>query len=285
MGFRTVVVQNRSKLDLKLNYLVCRGEKEVRVFIPEISVLILESTAISLTSALVSQLIKNNVKIIFCDEKHNPESEVVGYHEHYLSSKKIKTQICWQEQTKGEIWRQIVKDKILKQSVFLKEIGCFKESDMLANYIKQVEFNDVTNREGHSAKVYFNALWGLDFCRRKDSWTNTALNYGYSILLSLFNREIAKNGYIAQLGIWHKNEFNAFNLASDLMEPFRVLVDKIVYLEKEEQNWKNSILSLLEKQIVINNKSQFLENAVSEYCSSVFDSLESGEINLKFYVL
>ena len=72
MGFRTVVIKSRSKLDLRLNYLICRGEKEIKVFIPEISTLIVESTAVSLTAALISELTKNKVKIIFCDEKHNP---------------------------------------------------------------------------------------------------------------------------------------------------------------------------------------------------------------------
>jgi len=285
MGFRTIVVQNRSKLDLKLNYLVCRGETEVRVYIPEISVLILESTAISLTSALISQLIKNNVKIIFCDEKHNPESEVVGYREHYLSSKKIKIQMLWEQSTKELVWQQIVREKIKKQSEFLKEIGCFKESELLQEYVTQVELNDYSNREGHAAKVYFNALWGQNFSRRSDSWTNVALNYGYSILLSLFNREVVKNGYLTQLGIWHKNEFNHFNLSSDLMEPFRVLVDRIVFYETKESEWKDKVLSLLEKQVKINNKSQYLENAITEYSLSIFDSLQTNNVDISFYVL
>ena len=284
MGFRTVIVQKRSKLDLKLNYMVCRGENEVKVYIPEISVLILESTAISLTSALISQLIKNNVKIIFCDEKHNPESEVVGYHEHYMSSKRIKNQIQWKEEIKGEIWQEIVKEKIKKQKDFLIEQNFLQEAKLLSEYISQVDFNDCSNREGHAAKVYFNALWGVNFCRRNNSWTNIALNYGYSILLSLFNREIAKNGYIAQIGIWHKNEFNPYNLASDLMEPFRILIDRAVYLETKEATWKDTVLNILKKQVVINNKSQYLDNAIAEYCLSVFDSLESGNIKIKFYV-
>lgn len=81
---------------------------------------------------------------------------------------------------------------------------------------------------GHAAKVYFNALFGMDFTRTEESSINAALNYGYGILLSAFNREIVLNGYITQLGLFHNNMFNQFNLGSDLMEPFRTIVDQKV---------------------------------------------------------
>ena len=92
----------------------------------------------------------------------------------------------------------------------------------------QVELLDASNREGHAAKVYFNALFGMDFTRSADISINAALNYGYSLLLSAFNREISANGYLTQLGIYHNNMFNHFNLACDFMEPYRVIVDWFV---------------------------------------------------------
>lgn len=118
MGFRTIVIKNRCKLDLRMNYLVCRGEEEKRVYIPEISYLLLESTAISLTTALLSELLKNNVKIIFCDEKHNPESEVVSFYGNYNCVSKIKKQQAWSEQSKSETWKEIVQSKIKQQEFF-----------------------------------------------------------------------------------------------------------------------------------------------------------------------
>ncbi len=101
--------------------------------------------------------------------------------------------------------------------------------------MKEIELGDKTNREGHAAKVYFNALFGMDFSRSKECAINAALNYGYGILLSCFNREVIANGYITQLGLFHNNMFNQFNLASDLMEPFRILVDRIVVKNKPEK--------------------------------------------------
>lgn len=290
MGFRTIVIQNRSKLDLRMNYLVCRGEKELKVFIPEISYLILESTAISLTTALLSELIKNNVKIIFCDEKHNPESELVGFYGNYNCVSKLKSQSYWEDDIKAQIWREIIKNKIYQQALFLKELDCLDEARLLNDYYTNVDLNDISNREGHSAKVYFNAIFGNDFCRREEGNINRALNYGYSLLLSCFNREVVKQGYLTQLGIWHKNEFNFFNLSCDLMEPFRVLVDRIVFKLISEnadfKEYKIRLLDIFKVQVLINGKKQFLESAISIYCQSVFDGLNNKKWNnIKFYEL
>lgn len=284
MGFRTVIVKNRSKLDLKMNYLVCRSQEITKVFIPEISTLILESTAISLTSALVSELIKNNVKIIFCDEKHNPESELVPYHNNYNSVKKIREQLDWKDSTKEKIWAQIVKAKIINQAKFLKDLNKATESNLLISYSNQIYDNDLTNREGHAAKVYFNTLFGLDFSRRTERNINSMLNYGYSIIMSCFNRELTRLGYLTQLGIWHKNEFNPFNLACDLMEPFRTIVDRKALSIKEDINFRIPILEILNEKVKIDGKLQTLENAIAIYCQSVIDALNCNKESLiKFY--
>lgn len=284
MGFRTVIIKNRSKLDLRMNYLVCRNETETKIFIPEISNLILESTAISLTCALVSELIKNNVKIIFCDEKHNPEGEVVSYYGNFNCVANIKKQFDWNNTIKGNVWFEIIKNKIKQQQAFLLELNFVKEFNMLESYINSLKFNDETNREGHAAKVYFNAVFGNNFCRRNENFINKALNYGYSVLLSCFNRELNKMGYLTQIGIWHKNDFNFFNLSSDIMEPFRILIDRIVFNLTEESNYKINILEIFNKQIKIDGKMQFFENAISVYCQSIINALNENDLGkIKFY--
>lgn len=285
MSFRTVVIKNRSKLDLHMNYLVCRNNEETRVYIPEISVLILESTAISLTTALLSELVKNNVKIIFCDERHNPESEVMPFYGSYNSLDSINKQIKWKKDNKEKVWTYIIHQKIKKQKEFLLDLGKIQEANLLASYIEDIELNDSTNREGHAAKVYFNAIWGLDFTRRNDDFVNGALNYGYAILLACFNSVLTSKGYLTQLGIWHKNEFNEFNLACDLMEPFRILIDRIVFqINKDDQNFKSKILEIFELKVKIAGKEQYFENAISIYVQSVLDALENGGINrIKIY--
>ncbi|MEG2540918.1 MAG: type II CRISPR-associated endonuclease Cas1, partial [Clostridia bacterium] len=225
MAFRTVVVKNRCKLDFSLNYMVCRGEVETKIHLSEIAFLIVETTAVSITAALLVELIKNKIKVIFCDEKHMPNFQLIGFDDNYHSVKQIKQQIGWSNKIKEEVWTDIVKNKIENQSKILKKFHCIEEN-MLKKYVEELSNGDETNREGHAAKVYFNALFG-NIGRRVPNFYNSALNYGYSILLSAFCREITASGCITQLGIWHCNEFNPCNFASDLMETFRIIVDDL----------------------------------------------------------
>ncbi len=110
----------------------------------------------------------------------------------------------------------------------MNELGRYTESSLIRSYLGQIELYDATNREGHAAKVYFNAVFGMDFTRSAECPENAALNYGYGIILSAFNREITACGYLTQLGIFHSNMFNHYNLSCDLMEPFCVLIDRRV---------------------------------------------------------
>ena len=159
--------------------------------------------------------------------------------------------------------------------------------EKLLDYERCVESGDKTNREGHAAKVYFNALFGMEFTRSNDDSVNAALNYGYAIILSCFNREVVSNGYMTQLGLFHDNMFNQFNLASDLMEPFRVIVDKKVYdlrPEKFEHEEKGRLLSIFEEEVIIDGKKQYVNNAIKVYCRSIFDALNDNDISkIKFY--
>ena len=158
---------------------------------------------------------------------------------------------------------------------------------MLYDYITEMQFGDETNREGHAAKVYFNALFGKEFTRTEENSINAALNYGYGIILSCFTREISANGYITQLGLFHDNMFNQFNLASDLMEPFRILVDrKVIGMmpDKFEHEEKMDILRVLEQEVIIANRKEYVNNAIKIYCKSVFDALNDNDTSLiKFY--
>ena len=187
------------------------------------------------------------------------------------------------------IWREIISEKIRKQSTFLKYIKKNDEAKLLDSYLSNIEPLDSTNREGHAAKVYFNALFGKEFTRTEESALNAALNYGYSIILSLFTREIVANGYITQIGLFHDNMFNQFNLACDLMEPFRPIVDRFVLtlmpevFEKEE---KHEVITLLEESLIIDGRKEKLGQAVKIYTRSVFDALNDQDVSLlKFYML
>ena len=286
MSWRTIVITKRAKLDLQLGFMVVRGEDTTKVALNEIAVVLIESTAVSLTTSLLAELTKRKVKVIFCDEKRNPSSELVSYYGSHDISNKIRKQIAWRQNTKEAVWTEIVSEKIRKQKELLELLGK-EEAELLSSYLQQIAWNDETNREGHAAKVYFNALFGLDFTRTEDNLINAALNYGYSIILSSFTREIVANGYITQLGLFHDNMFNQFNLASDLMEPFRPLVDKCVLgmkLEQFEHEEKMWLVDILNQEVQIDGKIQYVSNAIKIYCKSVFDALNEDDSALvRFY--
>lgn len=286
MSWRTIVITKRAKLDLQLGFMVVRGEDTTKVALNEIAVVLIESTAVSLTTSLLAELMKRKVKVIFCDEKRNPSSELVSYYGSHDTSNKIRKQIAWRQNTKEAVWTEIVSEKIRKQKELLELLGK-EEAELLSSYLQQIAWNDETNREGHAAKVYFNALFGLDFTRTEDNLINAALNYGYSIILSSFTREIVANGYITQLGLFHDNMFNQFNLASDLMEPFRPLVDKCVLgmkLEQFEHEEKMWLVDILNQGVQIDGKIQYVSNAIKIYCKSVFDALNEDDSALvRFY--
>lgn len=288
MSWRTVVVSHNAKLDYKMDYLIVRqSDTTTKIHLSEIYMLMVESTAVSMTAYLLCELCKRKIKVVFCDEKRNPCSELVSYYGSHDTSAKVRSQISWQQEQKRFVWTEIVSEKIRNQAVFLEEKGFCKESTLLQSYLQEIEEGDATNREGHAAKVYFNALFGMDFTRTSEHPVNAALNYGYGILLSAFNREIVANGYITQLGIFHDNIFNQFNLGSDLMEPFRILIDRTVDAmkpEKLEKEEKIRLINVLNENVIIDGKNNYVSNAIKIYCKSIFDALNNNDISfIRFY--
>ncbi len=278
MSWRVVVISKRSKLDYKMGSLVVRSEdSEKRIFLDDISVLLCETTAISITAYLLAELTARKIKVIFCDNRHNPASELIPMYGSYVSSGRIRDQIAWGEDIKAKVWRELIKLKITNQAAVLQRARQDEKAQQLREYAAQVELGDKTNREGHAAKVYFNALFGLDFYRDASDIRNAILNYGYTILLACFNREVAASGYLTQLGIWHDNAENPFNLGSDLIEPFRPIIDWFAYehsyftvFEKAE---KIQVLNLLNSKVKIDRTEQYLNNAIGIYSRSVFCAL------------
>lgn len=287
MSWRIVIVTKVCKLSYKNDSLVIRGEEIQLIHLSEINTIIVENGMATITSFLVNELAQRKIKLIFCDEKHNPSSELIPYYNSYNTSKKVMSQIAWSKEIKNKVWGEIIRQKIYNQSKLIVKNA--KAYNLLNEYVEQVEDADITNREGHAAKVYFNALFGHTFNREAASNINAALDYGYTIILSAFNRDIISKGYITQLGINHKNEYNQFNLSCDLMEPYRVLVDRIVKENNDvvfDKEYKHLLVNVLNDKIKIDGKQQYVSNAISIYVQSVFDALEGknskGILNYEF---
>lgn len=289
MGFRTIAITKRAKLNLTMGFLEVRGEETTKIFLDDIDILMIDNQAVSMTAALMTKLMQKKIKVIFCDEKRNPLAELVPYYGSVDSSRKVRMQLLWTEETKESVWTIIVKEKIKKQAEFLEELGKEREAALLYNYIKELANGDATNREGMAAKVYFNAIFGMDFNREENSPINSALDYGYSLVLSTVNKEISYNGYLTQLGLFHNNVFNPFNLTSDLMEPFRILVDRIVYhngFTEFGTEEKREMLRLFETEVKIDGKRQTFSNAMRIYVRSVVNALsDNNPDEILFYTI
>ncbi|SPP28104.1 CRISPR-associated endonuclease Cas1 [Brochothrix thermosphacta] len=282
MSWRTVVITKHVKLSYKNGYLIVRGEQEQMIHLSEIHTLLIDTTRAVLTAYLISELMKQKIKVIFCDEKRQPESEIVPYYGAHNTSKKIKEQLAWSISAQQEIWTAIIAEKIQQQQRLLNKLE-LPAAQKLKKYLADLQLYDVTNREGHAAKVYFNALFGKDFVRESDDTINIALNYGYTILLSTFNKEIVSQGYLTQIGLKHTNQFNYFNLSSDLMEPFRPMVDALVYNNMNDTfdtAYKLQLVNLLNEQVIIQGQKHFVTMAIHLYLKSVFKALDEGNPQL-----
>lgn len=286
MSWRTVVITNRCKLSYNNNYLIIRNEENNMIHLSEIGTIIIDSTLVSITSYLLAELVKRKIKVIFCDEKRNPISELIPIYGSHNTSKRILNQIKWDENTKGTIWSFIIKNKINNQAKLLEKFNK-EETIMLLGYAEQIKHNDMSNREGHAAKVYFNSIFGKTFIRHDGGDINAALDYGYAILISSINKEVVSNGCITQLGIKHRNEFNYFNLSYDIVEPFRTLVDNIVAENGDvefNRDYKYKLINVLNAKIIMEGKSYYLTNAIQIYVKKLLNALDEEEPDLVPYI-
>lgn len=276
MSFRTIVITRQSKISYKNRFMVVKNESEEKlIHLSEIDTIIVDSMNVSISAYLLKELSDNKTNIIFCDDKHNPFGELSYYYSRHNSSKKINKQIAWKQKDKDELWKKIVINKITNQSLLLNKIHS-DNYNLLLSYVDEVKNGDKTNREGHAAKVYFNSLYGMNFTRHDADQINAALNYGYSILLSTMNKEVKINGYLTQLGIHHKNEFNQFNLSCDLMEPFRVIIDNFVYYNKNRKfdtEYKYDLVNLLNSYFNYCGKKYILKDIIKMFVKNTLESV------------
>ncbi len=286
MGFRTVVINSQCKLSYKNDYLQVKGDELHNIHLSEVDVVVIESTQVNITAVILAEFARRKIKVVFCDERHNPYGELVPYYGCHNTPKKIAMQIRWHPAMKEYVSDVIIKQKIVNQAMLLKKYGKYQESEMLFEYADALQPGDRTNREGHAAKVYFNALFGKQFSRESTSDINAKLDYGYSILLSCINREVVSNGCLTQLGIKHTNEFNQFNLSCDIIEMFRVLIDEFVMDNIQSPfdiELKHKMVNILNRQVFL-DKDYYLTNAIGVAVKSVISALNDNEPQqLKIY--
>lgn len=293
MSWRIVYIEKADQLKLYLDNLkVLRDESEILIPLSDIHTIIVDNQQTIVTGRLINKLSKYHILLVFCDDKHLPNSYVLSPHSHHQSSKVLKKQINWSSDTKEEMWKQVIQIKIYNQASVLVHL---KRSEpvihQLYSLAETVQQADQSNREGHAAKLYFKELFGPSFIRDRNSLDgiNSGLNYGYIVLRSTIARSLIASGLHPGLGIGHANQYNAFNLADDLIEPFRPVIDLWIAVLMNEKDYldmktKQKLVYLISNnKILIGNQKQTLLNAISILIQSFIKSMDEENPDLLVY--
>lgn len=224
--------------------------------------------------------------LFLCDNKYLPNTQILPLNTHYNQLGVYNKQISLAETNKAKLWQKIIKAKIHNQKMVIS-FTSNTEDDlfMLERYERTVKLNDSDNREGIASKVFFTSLYGEDFIRFSSSHISTALNYGYTILHSSIVRSLVVYGFNTYLGIWHDSNQNAYNLASDFIEPFRPIVDYYCYWKQDSIenplsiDTRKELIDLLNKKVLIDNKTCTVEYAIEIVVKSYANYLDTRNIS------
>lgn len=284
MGFRTIFVKNGDRLNLKLDNLeVLKQIDTFTIPLSDIETIILEGEQTIITTRLLSKLAKYQISIIVCDDHYLPCGQFLGLGQYHRSAKRAMWQSKWGDVIKGNCWEQIIKNKLFNQISVAKMMGVEQSRiELMTHLTNEVSFADSTNREGHVAKVYFNSLFGMGFSREDNTLPNHCLNYGYSIVRGQMARCVVSLGLLPMLGIFHRNEYNSYNLVDDLMEPFRPLLDYFVLsnvlnqdIEFLTYDVRILLINFLNHRMIIKGKKMYMTQVMLDYVQSFIKAMET----------
>lgn len=292
MGWNNILVTKQGKLSLRNKQLVFQqSDEEVTLPLEDIASITLETNKAIITTALLSALAERNIAVITCDASHIPNGLMLGFQPHSRQLGMLRKQIDLTERLKKQLWQTIIQKKLANQSITLQTyLG--EEHPHLAQLSQRVEYGDKTNIESQAARYYFRHLFSFQFTRQQDSLINSALNYAYAVIRASIARELVAYGFTPALGIHHCSELNAFNLADDLIEPFRAIADlwclqKILSeIDKTEEKLdlspkhKQTITRLLQLKVMIGNELHTLQYAITKCVKSLVGAINQRDKKL-----
>lgn len=285
---RTIVITTPCKLSLSNSQLIiesCSGNRS-SVPVEDLGNVIIENQQAIITMPAINSLISSNVCITICDNKAMPSGFVYAIEGNSIQGERYRVQINASLPAQKNIWQQIIESKIINQSKLLHKLG--KDGELLKPLYRNVKSGDSDNREGIAAAIYWKQLFGHGFIRDpKGSYPNNLLNYGYTILRAATARAIVGAGMLPALGVHHRNRYNAFPLADDLMEPFRPWVDELVFSMLNDDSReltrevKNKLVQVIYCDTKVGSHCHPLSIALSMLCTSVLDLMDGKEKMLK----
>ena len=286
---RTLFFGTKCSLTTKLEQLVVKtAERETTIPIEDVGFVVIENQEAYISIPALSKLSANNVSVIFCDNKHMPQSMLLNLDSHYIQQEHFRNQINATEPLKKQLWQQVIKAKIEHQAALLFAIG--KNENPLKFYAANVLSGDTNNREGAAAAYYWKNIFDFDFKReRYGTYPNLFLNYGYIILRAAVARALSGSGLLCTLGIHHHQKYNAFCLADDIMEPYRPLVDAKVLEIIAQHNTqeltptiKAALLNVLTQTVYFEDKKSPLMVALSTTTSSLQQCFAGSTRKIKY---
>jgi len=289
LGWRTLFISKPASLSLKQQQLIIQqGEDQIQFAVEDLSTLVLDTPQAQISGFLLSFLADNNVTLITCDQKHLPNGILCPFSNHSRFSEIVKLQSNWTEPFKKRCWQRIIHQKILNQSQVLIHVKSKTTGELLA-LAKLVKSGDPDNYEAQAARLYWKKLFGADFRRdpQSNELKNNALNYGYAILRAALCRAITAHGLLPAFGLHHHSQLNAFNLADDLIEPFRPVVDRKI-LEFSQQlhfvelnkEYRAELVHLLYETCLMGKQEVDLQNAMEAVVVSLVQATREKDHDL-----
>ena len=279
--FRHLILSNKANIKIRNNNLIISQDKDYSINLEDISTIVLESREVTLSTYVLSKINEYDILLLTCDDKHLINGKMHSIHSNFKSSSVLKSQINLSKPVQNNLWKNIISQKIYNQGLCLEILG-INGNETLMQISKTVKSNDKTNREAYAASVYFKKIFQNKFNRRDDNLTNAALNYGYSIVRSSISRYCAAYGLNTELGIFHNNELNNFNLVDDLIEPLRPFVDLYIISSLDEYDEMNSdlkhhIVNMQNFEMILDNKSFCLDTIIDLYVRSFKSSVVNND--------
>lgn len=280
MAFRNVIIRHKAHLSVQDKRLSIRHQEgQHYLAFEDTQTVMLESQSATITSQALSSLATNNCALLICDVTHLPVGILLPFHTHSTQMLRIQEQLSLTQARSALLWKKIVMSKIINQSNVLRLVGRVTDEADLIGLIEKVKPGDPQNVEAHAAQVYFSQLFGKTFTREQNNGWNAALNYGYSLVRSSLARNLAAFGLLPSLGIFHHNQFNNFNLADDLIEPYRPFIDLWVvqHLSQDEllsPTIKEELVGLLHSKILVDGKYLSMEYATEKTVESFITFLK-----------
>lgn len=284
MGYINIFVSKNAHLFVKNNQLVLENpEKTVDYPLEDVNSVMIENLNTTISTYTLSQLSVNGILTYVCNQNHLPCGVVLPFCEHYHTLSHYDYQVNLSKPIQKQIWQSLIKNKIKNQNDVLNFCG---KCDILKTYYENVLSGDKGNNEAKAGLIYFKELFNKGFVRRDDNPINAFLNYGYSIIRGLIARSIVVHGLMPFLGIFHSNNYNQFNLADDLIEVFRPLVDLFVRVKLANETEltpqiKAEIFSILSIDVLVDNQKQTVNNAVDILVESYVKSLKENKNLIK----